>query len=197
MAMQGFIQWLIRTSGQASVLIILVLLTQWIFGQRLSPLWRYRMWWLVVIRLLLPVTWESELSLYNSQRYALAGFERMTGKSGPTIDRIGDQGLVPNPQRVREAPTATIPPLEAEGGDTITAETARPGSLSQPAADFLAPSSPHPALASFAWRPILPLLWLGGVIFLGWRIVWQNYRFWQHLRQQAPVTRAEAKFCVC
>lgn len=38
--------WLLRTSWQASVLVGLVLLAQWLFSKKLSPGWRYALWML-------------------------------------------------------------------------------------------------------------------------------------------------------
>src|SRR6267143_6256907 len=60
----GF-DWLWKTSLYASVLIGLVLLIQLIFGERLPPRWRYALWLLVLLRLLMPVVPRSELSLFN------------------------------------------------------------------------------------------------------------------------------------
>src|SRR6266581_5406298 len=56
---------LLKASWQAAVLILLVLAVQWAFGRRLSPGWRYGLWLLVVIRLALPWTVPSTVSLFN------------------------------------------------------------------------------------------------------------------------------------
>src|SRR5258707_5030510 len=67
--MQQFIEShfasLLRASWQAAVLILLVLAAQRAFGRRLSPRWRYSLWLLVVIRLVLPWTIPSPVSLFN------------------------------------------------------------------------------------------------------------------------------------
>ncbi len=55
-----------RSSWQASVLAGLVLLVQWLFGNRLSPGWRYGLWLLVLARLALPFTPESKVSIFNA-----------------------------------------------------------------------------------------------------------------------------------
>src|SRR6266478_143388 len=56
---------LLKASWQAAVLILLVLGLQRVFGRRLSPGWRYGLWLLVVIRLALPWTVPSPISLFN------------------------------------------------------------------------------------------------------------------------------------
>ena len=56
---------LLRVSGQAAVLVGLVLTVQWLFRQQLTPRWRCALWWLVVVRLLLPVSVENAASIFN------------------------------------------------------------------------------------------------------------------------------------
>src|SRR5262245_15438807 len=56
---------LLKSSWEASVLIVLVLALQWIGGRRLPPRWRYALWLLVIARLALPWTFPSAVSLYN------------------------------------------------------------------------------------------------------------------------------------
>jgi bla regulator protein BlaR1 len=60
-----FGSWLLRSSWQASVLIVLVLLAQWVFRRQLAPRWRYALWLLVLIRLALPIAPESSWSVFN------------------------------------------------------------------------------------------------------------------------------------
>jgi beta-lactamase regulating signal transducer with metallopeptidase domain len=61
---------LLKASGQAAVLILLVLAAQWAFGRRLSPRWRYGLWLLVLIRLALPWTIPSGASVFNLVRFS-------------------------------------------------------------------------------------------------------------------------------
>jgi bla regulator protein BlaR1 len=55
-ATDSFFAWLWRASWQASLVIVLVLLTQWLLRNKLSPRWRHALWLLVVVRLVLPVS---------------------------------------------------------------------------------------------------------------------------------------------
>lgn len=54
--MQPFCLWLLRASWQTTVVVALVLAAQALFGSRLSAPWRYRLWALALVRLLLPVS---------------------------------------------------------------------------------------------------------------------------------------------
>src|SRR5690348_12976531 len=62
--------WLLRTSAGAAVVAGLVLLVQAAFGRRLTAAWRYRLWGLVVLRMLLPALPASPVSLW---RWDVAG----------------------------------------------------------------------------------------------------------------------------
>jgi beta-lactamase regulating signal transducer with metallopeptidase domain len=63
--LEAIFGWLLAASWQASALALVVLLIQAIAGARLNPRWRYALWLLVLIRLVLPVLPESALSLFQ------------------------------------------------------------------------------------------------------------------------------------
>lgn len=63
----GFVEWLLRASVSATVLAALVLLAQGLLGRWLTPTWRYRLWGVVVIRLLLPTAPSAMPSMWNMQ----------------------------------------------------------------------------------------------------------------------------------
>lgn len=60
-----FLPSLLRASWQGAALIVLVLTAQWACGRRLKPRWRFGLWLLVVIRLALPWTIPSAVSMFN------------------------------------------------------------------------------------------------------------------------------------
>src|ERR1051326_8806236 len=57
--------WLLRTSWQAAILALLVLFSQWVLGRRISARWRYNLWLLVLLRLVIPAVPASRLSIHN------------------------------------------------------------------------------------------------------------------------------------
>ncbi len=63
--MNTFVVALFRVSAQAALLVVLVLLVQRLFKSRLSPRWRCALWLLPALRLLLPVSFSTGLSLFN------------------------------------------------------------------------------------------------------------------------------------
>lgn len=88
--MQDFIGYpsLLKASWQGAVLILLVLAVQWAFGRRLNPRWRYGLWLLVLIRLALPWTIPSPMSVFN-----LLTFPRVTTSPGGV--RVSSSGPSP------------------------------------------------------------------------------------------------------
>ncbi len=54
-----------RLSAQAAVVVVVILLAQTLFGKCLAPRWRSAFWLLLVARLLLPVSPESQMSVFN------------------------------------------------------------------------------------------------------------------------------------
>ena len=57
--------WILQTSWQAAVLVLLVLIVQMIFRHKLSPAWRYGLWLMVVVRLLVPAAPQTAWSIFN------------------------------------------------------------------------------------------------------------------------------------
>src|SRR5882762_6214892 len=65
LSLTGVGEWLLRASWQAGVLAILILVIQWLAGSRLSARWRYNLWMLVVLRLVLPAVPATHWSVHN------------------------------------------------------------------------------------------------------------------------------------
>jgi beta-lactamase regulating signal transducer with metallopeptidase domain len=113
--MQNFIHHvpatMLKASWQAAVLIVLVLATQWVFGRRLGPRWRYLLWLLVMIRLALPLEFQARISLFN-----------LVNLRGMTASVAGDQAAADGGDSVVEksAPGTSKSRLKA-------ASTGRPG----------------------------------------------------------------------
>ena len=63
--LETLFSWLLTASWQASVLALLVLVTQRLLRSRLNPRWRYALWLLVLLRLILPALPESAFSLFQ------------------------------------------------------------------------------------------------------------------------------------
>jgi len=75
---------LLKATVQAAVLILLVLAVRRAFGRRLNPQWRYGLWLLVVIRLALPWTIPSPVSLFNFLSFPDVSSPIVAARATPT-----------------------------------------------------------------------------------------------------------------
>jgi bla regulator protein BlaR1 len=93
--MHTFIDWLLRTTYQASLFICLVLLAQRILRNQLSVRARYIIWLVVVVRMFLPWAPESRLSVYNLlPQKSLQGYKTLIGhtaEGGPSHLKVRDK----------------------------------------------------------------------------------------------------------
>lgn len=62
---QTFALWVSRASWQSITLVAVILLIQVSLGPRLPARWRHALWWIVVVKLLLPVVPSSPFSLFH------------------------------------------------------------------------------------------------------------------------------------
>src|SRR4051794_10312810 len=90
-----FLTWLLRASWQASVVVVLVLIVQWIFRNSLSAKWRHRLWLLVLLRLVWPVTLPSTYSIFNYLNPSLIGYSKQA--PSPSNSAGTAAGIPPQP----------------------------------------------------------------------------------------------------
>ncbi len=159
--------WLFRASWQASVLVGVVLLVQALTAAKLPARWRHALWWIVLIRLVLPFAPESRCSLFNlpalqapamfASLPTLAGrFERASA-----IEAVPAVSAEPRPTRV-----------VAVSWDRVRrAGWALGRSL----------ASPHGRLVIFVG-------WAVGVLGVVGRVLWESQRLALAVVRRRPVT---------
>lgn len=96
--------WLLRNSAHAAVLALVVWGLERTVCRRLPPRWRYGLWLLVVVRLLIPIAPGSPLSLFNLFDFAPASL------SGVARQLLGLPSPVPVPLPETPHPLADTPP---------------------------------------------------------------------------------------
>jgi beta-lactamase regulating signal transducer with metallopeptidase domain/thiol-disulfide isomerase/thioredoxin len=176
----GNFTWVLQSSWQAAVLVLLVLLAQMLFRKKLSPAWRYGLWLLVVARLLMPAWPQSAISIFNLAKFtprpAIAGSHSRQALVAPEVP-VSD--LRAEPAGERAFLPAAAPP------------EARPAW--QPDHD-----RPAGAVSAISSRPVRPTNWFGmacavwltGVCLLALRLAWANVRFGSRLARRMPVADA-------
>ncbi|MDB6015981.1 MAG: Peptidase BlaR1 [Pedosphaera sp.] len=161
-----FLTWLLHTSWQASILVILVALIHWVFRNQVSSRWRHVLWLVVLIRLLLPSSPSSPFSVFNYFHPKLSTvFASHSGvaASGNSMTPARNSGRASAPTKPEEPPirrswSAAVSP--ARGSQNII-----PG--------------------------VLIIIWLTGVIALAIRILMQDLRFAARLGRTRMVTNSE------
>ena len=159
-SMAALFDWVVSTSLQASVLVVVILLCQRLLSPVLSARWRHALWLVLLVRLAMPWAPGSPISLFNLMPRTLTS--------------------VASPARVTVEALPVAPALSAKTSptpltDAVTAE-ARPATQSEPVWTR--------AWAAVGWRG----LWLAGVLVLAGGVVWGNVRFWRSVRREPQVT---------
>ena len=148
----GFFRWVLQTSWQAAVLAGLILAGQWLLRKRLSPAWRYGLWLLLVVRLLMPSSPPSAFSIFN---LAHRGAKPLVATNSTTV--------------LTES-VAREPGKEASRGEAL---------LSTPPGNPVvvpAPVVDKPG-ATVDWFAVALCVYLAGACFFATRLVWSNGRF--------------------
>jgi len=174
--------WLWRTTWQASVLVVLVMLAQWLFRSKLTPHWRYTLWWLVLIRLMLPLAPGSTFSIFNVVKVAVEGTQSapqsralIPGESLRENRLARASHLQPSPVAMAESASATTNMIVDR-----TVPEARLG-VSQSSASAVPQSSALLVLWGLAG------IWVTGIALVVSRLIWGNLSFARRLRRRAPI----------
>jgi len=142
-----FLDWLLRTSWQVAVLVLLILALQRVFGSRIAPRWRYALWWIVVLRLVLPPISIAGIDLEKS----LVPEQAQTAEveiAAPAPEAAESVTMAPP---TRPEPVTTVPPAPLEAAPVVEVETS-------PQAPTTSPGLPY--------GTILLGIWIAGVVGL-------------------------------
>jgi bla regulator protein BlaR1 len=151
---------LLKSSWQASVLIVLVLAIQWLCGRRLAPRWRYALWLLVIARLALPWTVPSSVSLFN--------WVGLPGNVAPTVQSMRPISIS-NPQASPEQLTQNI--KRSAGADKAHPFGKAAALFKLPASGFL-------------------LVWVTGAVLLTLYLALVHYRLFSKVASCRPLIDA-------
>jgi beta-lactamase regulating signal transducer with metallopeptidase domain len=165
--LESFFLALLRASWQASVLIVLVLLLRWCLRKALPPEWRFWFWMLVLVRLALPFSLESPLSIFNYSRLQVPAALHDSEPASPRF--------------TESAPTATsdmeAPAIRSAAGQNSFASAAGDAQLS---------TSDPPKGSSLPLKAILATVWCLGALVLGFRVYLGHRRLARRLRGGHP-----------
>jgi bla regulator protein BlaR1 len=178
--MSPFWGWLLKTTVQGSVLIVLIIAIKWSLRARLTARWQYALWLLLLVRLASPWMPQSRLSLSNLifQSVPRSHSTAMTGNhvrnnevpntSDPAAMSQQETGIV-----LAENPILSLATANAKS-DTAPPQPAAPGARSD-----IGQAQDSSLSTVRAWLfAIWPWLWLTGVVGLGVYIGLRNLHLW-------------------
>lgn len=162
----SFFSWALATSAMATVLILLILLARFVLKDKLKPRWSYLLWTLLVLRLILPWTPESSISVFNMLRF-----------DNNDMSLLG------------VTPHKTVHPIPS-GMSTDQSTTVQPaGAVKEERLEIDSPAN-QSAESRLPVIPWLSLVWLtGAVTMLGFMIT-SSVRFALRLKRE-PAIRGE------
>ena len=196
--------WVLISSLAACLLIPFILLVKFMVKDKLSPSWHYFIWFILLIRLIIPVSLESPLSVLN----LLPGLDNIAQISSAfqvpaqiPIQVSLNKDNVPlskddTAAEASSAPTATQASAGSDTGQTTTNQAASQ-MLPNPSYSFYSFYSLSQAV--IVWGNYLKskmnialialFIWLAGAISFGSYILWLNWRLRQ--RFQAGLQEAQ------
>lgn len=98
----SYFQWVLLSSAMAAVLTGIILLAKFIFKNKLGPAWHYYLWFLLLLRLVLPYTPESPVSVFNMAAPAVS---RIAVPQNPGVTVTGVQDKTEQGEVTKDVPS--------------------------------------------------------------------------------------------
>jgi len=168
MPYQPFFDWLMRTTVQAGLLVVVILVLQRILGPRLGARGRHCLWLVLLIRMAMPWAPQSHVSLYNV--LPLSRLESRETWGVTTAHPVGSVGAA------------------ADGRPMIRQQEGRDVSKNAPAGDF---NSQEEQWSVGRTVRGLSLLWFLGACALAGYTLTRTVRLWRVVRRGQLVTNRE------
>lgn len=162
--------WIILSSLMGSTLVILILVVKFAFKNTLGANWHYYIWFLLLLRLIIPFTPESPMSIYN--------FANLNSFKSVFDSRINS--FMINQPSMEMGEPSTI----ASNNLTITANSLE-------VKKNFAPKPTPTAFETVNWKDILIIFWLIGVILLTGYTIFINLKLWYQIRTE-PKANSES-----
>jgi len=176
----AFLQWLLKTTLQGSLLVCLIMLIKMTLRERLPARWHYCLWLILLVRLSLPWSPQSRLSIYSLYRFWQ--WDR------PVPSAVESSSVQSPADRQQKEPGQTRT-------DSSIGKVGVPKAIaSEPPDTQRQPESALPVLRrglEAHWldvEAVLPPLWFIGVIVLGSYVLARNIRLWRAITSERPVT---------
>ena len=175
--LQPFLEWLLRTTLQASLLICLILLIQTTLRGKLGVRWHYCLWLLLLVRMAMPWMPQSRVSLFNLIPQSIP--QRQTEYAREVIADESVEADVTSDGTGESTPISTI----AVAPESTEAVTAAPRISKETKGWYKSAFS--------GILDMLPLAWLAGALVLGFYICANNFVLLRIIRRERLLTDQE------
>ncbi|MGO8696930.1 MAG: M56 family metallopeptidase [Limisphaerales bacterium] len=174
--------WLLQTTWQAAVVTVIILLVQFLLRRRLSPAWRHGLWFLLVARLLMPMTPSSAVSVFNLANWSRRQAARVSvqAPAAEALD-LASSVVFARPEKPEVQSAAPPSALTRQIPEPIATKPFPPARASQPARP-----AAHPL--NLDWMGVAALVWLAGVLVLVSRLVYLERRFGFRIADAKPAS---------
>jgi beta-lactamase regulating signal transducer with metallopeptidase domain len=161
-----------RASWQAAVLAIVVFLLLQLCGERMTPAWRYRLWCVVILRLLLVIAPSSPWSVFNLVARRPERAERQIAEhvsDSPIVDPRAAPRVLPDisSDSLPKTDPAELPIAAQQPSATQTSALHEPAM--EPPRSSLLPWSAITNVRNLEW------IWLTGCLVLGLRLLQSSF----------------------
>lgn len=172
-------QWLVRSSYQATVLLVMILLIRAVVKGKFRFRMVYWLWMLLLVRLIWPLNLQTTFSVFNliPPRAEPDRYLSVQAAEEPSISVPLSGDELVSSSEVMDIPTHAVP-------SNSSAETSQ---QSAPIRTRPLPVADKSAL--FDWRGVLCTVWLVGMVVFGGYVLFCNYRLWRIVTSQRLVTQ--------
>lgn len=174
---QPFFAWLLETTLVAAMVTCLILAAQKLLGRRLGPRWCHALWLVLVIRMVLPWTPPSPVSLLHLVPASIQ--PNQPAANVPAISQEDRTG----PGEMSEATESTATPASSPAEEASQVATSRQ--------DEVVAMDTASVSTFAAIRRYLPWLWLAGAVVLGAYLLASNFALWRIVRRQRPLIKEQ------
>ncbi|MBN2318408.1 MAG: TIGR03435 family protein [Acidobacteria bacterium] len=169
--------WIAQTSIYAAVIIVVIAAVQRLVRHRLPARWSYALWMVLLVRLLLPASIESDFSAWNLVPQITGGFktdksawEERVGNTALTGRKDNLTGIAPDAPLVTPHNNTVVP----TGGENDGGRIGKGNLITA-------------AVSQRGWR-LASGVWLAGAVILMLCIMARNLRLWLSVRRLRSVT---------
>jgi len=174
MDLQSIFDWVVSTSVTTSIMVLSILMIKTLIGNYLTPKWHYFLWFLVIIKLLIPVLPESPISIHN---FSFQGEEAVESSEGYSPEQLQTESI----QDSNQVPESRTDSEYALGESDSPSDNA-----------YTTDNAEASSYYNNRNINIFPILWLLGVLSLTLYTLTVNISFWLKVKRNMSAVTSDS-----